>query len=875
MAKKAPPAPAGASVQSFRVADDLYLVRNIICSGATAAPAKPARKHHIWVMDVSGSMSGTLSQMARHLSDRVRDAVNIGDTVTAIYFSGRSQCDVFIDAVEVRDLTTFSTLGAAFQKWLRAIGLTGFKRPLDLVATKAAEIQKRDPDGLIEVVFLSDGQETEGDRMTDILAAAKRAGATISSALVVRYGWWADEIALGQIATALGGSMQTAADFAKYTSIFEETVKRRGGAAGGKKVAVNCGVVPVDGFVFAIEGGALVTYAADGTTASVPDGTSEVFYLTTTAPSGSNPVVPGGLQSVAASAAANNPSDSRTYPHPSVVAAAYGAVALYAQRLRTDTVLRVLSSLGDVALIDAYAKTFGKQATARYFDAAQLAALNPTSRFASGYDPKRVPPDDAFTVLDLLVFLSKDKDSRLHVDHPAWQYNAISRARIAASTGLTADEEAAVRAVAADPTTTGIDLLTAIESKIAEIRGTKVQPLKFERVVPANGYPINGITFKGDRPNVSLRIVRDGHVDIGARIDAALKDIQAQIAACAGNLSRASELSTLGNQIAMLPRVFVTHDFRQFAIVADGIINVPVLPLTLSEAAWKVCAKEGLVHGHYPGAGVVTALDITKLPVINRRMVKTISARALFETAFAAEGIKASRKVVDYYLTEVWPKATRSALAAKYGTDAAVWLKEIGITDNGYAPPHTTQAESNDRVTAREYDVSIPGLSSLPTVKDAIAKIGNAKANIGTRLMAYDLTSIEKVCKREGLDYKDIDALKKADPKKLAVLRGVLEKRLAEIDTLRDEYQAKLAQYAFVIVVGQAWPIEWGANMGDLAEDQAEEAAKKAKGKDVKKRIAAKGSLSVALDVPSPTGEKAPPTTLDVTLRLYEVDVDL
>lgn len=870
-------AAATAPVSSIEIAPDLFLVRQVVTEpdpGAPPVPATPPAKNHFWVTDVSGSMYDALPKMIAHLSARVRDCVNIGDTVTCAYFSGRSQCGVFIDTVEVKDLSTFTMLTDAFRKWLRTIGLTGFKRPLQLVAEKAAEIAKKHP-GAIDLVFLSDGCETEGDRTADILDAAKHAGAVISSATVVRYGWWADEVMLGKIAEQLGGCMVTADDFSKFTTIFEETVKRRG-PGGGKKKVVTLPVAPVDGFAFALDGG-LAAFATDAGRVAVPESATSLYYLSTSPVGHHETTTLAGLSAAVAPHSPVPPTAAALSGSP-MLSGAYAAVALFSQRLRSDTVLKVLSAVGDVALIDTFARCFGKQAFAAYYEMAERAALDTTTRWAKGWDPKRVPAEDAFTVLDLLVLLSKDKGTRLVIDHPDWKYNAISRRRLDASTVITPDEVTAIKAAAAEDGADGLEWLRAIEDKIAEVRASKATPPKFTKLVPKDGYPISDIAWNSGRPNASLRIVRRGSVFFAERLTTARSDLAkaAAEAHAKGDTEAEQKANALLAQLANVPTSIMSQEIRQYAVVSDGIINVPVLPLIVSEAAWKVLHREGLVTGVWK-AGEVVSVDIRSLPVINRRMVREVSAAKMFSSAFALESIGALRKVYKFYLDEVFPKAERSALAEQYGSEAAVWLKEeIGITDGGYAPPHTTQAPATDRVVAREFDIAVPGLSSLPKVMDAIAKLG-PKAPIAVRLMAPALAKVRAFCKREGLDYKNVAGLRGAAAAKLALLKNLLADEMGLLDDEYARLMAESAQYAFILIVGQKWPNEWGSNMGDIAAEQAKEAANKAAGKDVKKRIAAKGSLKITVPVPVADPDSDRSTTaqqdIEIDLRMYEVDV--
>lgn len=77
--------------------------------------------------------------------------------------------------------------------------------------------------------------------------------------------------------------------------------------------------------------------------------------------------------------------------------------------------------------------------------------------------------------------------------------------------------------------------------------------------------------------------------------------------------------------------------------------------------------------------GKIYVIDFSSLPIINRKMVKTVSAKELFAKQLDAETIKGKNKVFKDYLKALEPK-TSVGWKNQYGDEAVTWLSEMGLT---------------------------------------------------------------------------------------------------------------------------------------------------------------------------------------------------
>jgi von Willebrand factor type A domain len=744
---------------SYQVSKDLFLVNQQQAVDQAPKVAVEQPTNHFAVIDCSGSMYSDLPRIREQLKRKLPKLLKEQDTVSLIWFSGRGEFGTLLEGEPVATLTDLKAVEHAIDRWLKPCGLTGFTEPLQEAAKVVGRVVKKRPGSVSSLLFLSDGHDNQGTRAS-ILKAMEEAAQGFQSTTVVEYGYYADRNLLSAMAEKAGGSHIFAEDFDRYAPTFEAVLQKR--PTGAPRVEVKVEGDPIQGFVFAVQDGDLVTYAVEGGKVRVPENLPGFWFV--------SPRLEG-VESMMKFA--ENVAWQVSKPNPQLavnIRAAYAAVSLYAVRMKPNVVYPFLKVLGDVAFIEEFANCYGKQRYSAFQERAQKAAFG-EGAFAKGYDPNKVPPDDAFTVLELLQLLANDDGNRVLLDDNRFRYSRIGRGRVDASEQLTDAEQEEVRQLTEEMgRTKKASRIAEITARITEI-STKPAALKFEQDPAPVGYPISSLTFNEDRPNVSFLVKKTGTVDLSARLPSGSK----------------------------VPARFKTHVFRNYTAIKDGLVNIDALPVNLTKGSYAaLCEKLGQDVGRVfqvdyltEGAvGAIGTLHLRELPVINRKMVQDCSAKDFFELQYGLIAAQAAQKVYNSYQKELAPKGRSEGLKELYGEDGAAWLKEQGITDGGFAPK-SVQAESTDFYMGKELKTSIKGYSKLPSLKEAQAAIAKGKVNGPTSLMAPVIDEVEGF-------------MVSASGKRAAV-QVWLDVQAAAAKARTRELIFKIAQTTFTLVLGQIW----------------------------------------------------------------------
>ncbi len=732
---------------SYAVSDSLYLVSLVVSEKEPARP-KVVPTNHLLVIDCSGSMGYELPKIREQLKRKLPKLLGDKDTVSIIWFSGREQTGVLLEAEPVATLTDLKDVENAIDRWLRPTGMTGFKEPLEEVSKLVDRVAKKTSGSAFSLFFMSDGCDNVWPR-ADILKAVERAGSAVSASTFVEYGYYADRPLLTQMAEKAGGSLIFAEDFDRYVPALEAALQRK--QSGAQRVKVKVPGDAVSGFVFAVHDGDILTFAIESGLVQVPQDLRTLWFL--------SPSMVGEL---------------RGQPDLVHLSAFYVALSLYAQRMKSDVVLALLKSTGDVRLIRKWSGLFGKQKYSEFVDDARLAALTPSLRLVDGYDPKLVPPDDAFTVLDLLRILSEDDGNRLLLEHEGFKYNRIGRGTIDSSEVLSEEEQEEVDELTAKMAMErNAKKIAEYAARVASITAGK-EALKFEPYPAPDGYPVSNLVFNEDRPNISVQVRKPGKVDISGRVTPELKDL--------------------------LPKEVDTAITRNYTIVKDGLVNVKTLPVRLTDATASKLERgiPGIVDIVNAGKGdpaYAVLLDLESLPIINRKMVKAVSAKEFFETCYELTRVQASQKVYNSFVKELIPAKKTEGLAEKYGVLAATWLDEQGFKDYGFNPKRVV-APTTDIYLSKELKVSLKGLSSLPSLKDYRAAVVKGKLNAGAQLMKPTVDEVES--------FLASDIYSKAAAKE-KVLEAWLEGQAKATRARARELLHAVSQVTFTIIVGQVW----------------------------------------------------------------------
>ncbi len=709
--------------------------------------AKPAPQptNHIVVIDCSGSMYGDLPLIRTQLKDKLPRLIAEGDTLSLIWFSGRGEFGTLVKGEPVTTLKDLSDLNKAIDRWLKPVGLTGFKEPLEEVKRVASGLK-----GICSLFFMSDGYDNQWHQ-AQILKAIEDVVPVVASSTFVEYGYYCNHPLMVAMAEKAGGALILNEDFRKYQPSFEAAMQKR--PLGAKRVDIEVNADVIKGFAFALDGDALLTFKVEKGTVSVPEHLDEVWFVT-----------PAAKGSKATKVDFSKPSTA----NQSVLGAAYAAVALYSQRMATDVVLGLLKSIADVRLIKQFSGCFGKQKYAEFVEATTLASFDTNLRYQNGYDPSAVPDDNAFTVLDLLRIISEDDGNRLLLDSEAFKYNRIGRARVE-NTELTDEEQKQVDEIEREMKVAKGKLLDDLTTRLASLRTGK-EPLKFEASPLPEGVPVDALVYNEERPNVSVQVRREGTVNMKSR--------------------------KAGGH-AKVPDVFPTFTFRNYTIIRDGLVNVETLPLTLTPETLKKLKAAAIPDSAItPAKDGSVVINLRELPIINRAMVKDTSAKELFELDYELTEARAAQKVYNTYLKDNFEKRTSEGFKVLFGEEEANWLKEQGITDYSGFGPKGKQAAKQDVYIGKELHVALKGLSTLPTLKDVQARIASGKHTATSSLMAPYVQEVEDFLKSKVY-------AKAADQPKVfkAWLEGQGSASKKKVRALL--YQ--VSQVRMSVIVGQTW----------------------------------------------------------------------
>lgn len=382
--------------------NSVSMVEQTIAQAAPVEIVPPVDR--IVIADASGSMYGSIGQIAKHLKEKIRETVRMQDTLTLIWFSGRGEFKVVFERVAIATLSDLKEIDAAIDRELRARGLTSFTEALTETQNVITRLRNERKDSVVSLFFMTDGYDNQGSR-SNILKLCNALGPRIDNAVVVEWGWYCDRELLAQMAEALGGSLVFSDNFKAYASIFESMMTN---GKVTKKTEVVLSHVPSATFAFYMEENKPVLVAIDGNKVLVPEHVDQILYLTKEAGEPFDPATPSG--------------------------SAWALLSVLSQKMMSDDVFAVLRSVGDVALAQQFTNCYSKEDYILFQNAALAAAASASARYVEGYDPNAVPKEDAYTVLHMIAQLGKDKENKLYPFHEEFTYERATAQRVARET---------------------------------------------------------------------------------------------------------------------------------------------------------------------------------------------------------------------------------------------------------------------------------------------------------------------------------------------------------------------------------------------------------------------------------------------------------
>lgn len=214
-----------------------------------------------------------------------------------------------------------------------------------------------------------------------------------------------------------------------------------------------------------------------------------------------------------------------------------------------------------------------------------------------------------------------------------------------------------------------------------------------------------------------------------------------------------------------LPRTVRAKQYRTYAIIKDGALNMPEVEAILDASTFDTLTSMGLrmqiLRDEEKGRRVL--MDLTSLPVINRAYTAADTDDVFRATKKVTE-LKTRQKVVNFFLKELEGTAPiefhREERFETYTSEQIQVLRDHGINERfEYSPVQTAREECGEQYETRSLDFDLKNFSSLPKVEETMQKMrSGGKLTPSQQLMAFQIEDIMKSAAERGIDITSADA---------------------------------------------------------------------------------------------------------------------
>lgn len=700
---------------------------------------------HLLVLDVSGSMSYDLPKIRTHLKNRLATLTADGDLLTIIWFSGKNQFGTVFENFSIKTVADLASVNKAIDKWLQPVGLTGFKEPLDLVNETIQKTKLLYPDMMFNMIWFTDGYDNQWSE-NEIIKSLENLKNELSTATFVEYGYYANHKLLSKMSEITGADLIFSEDFPRYEVSLEEKMKT---PSLGKKIKYVVKSKPLDGIVTTLINGSIINYMVnDNNECLLSEGVDEIFYLTEDA-----------------NAVAYSSRDQKG----SLITMSLAYV--FANKMQSEIVYDLLNELGNKDLFSLYSKSIGKQKILLFNNKLIDLITTQDTNFDYQADLKTTFFSTTPSLIEVLNELMSDEENKFYPMHQDFVYKRIGRKKEAIGTQVSDEDvhmlEEQIKVLKESGN------FSTFNEKITELKEKleKGKALEFINLDKDRGQSISELIFNQERANISIRARYNGYVILPT------------------------------NSFTSLPKdMFKTHIYRAYTLLADGILNVKTLPVTLSRKSYDAYIAKSAMSaaqvGPYDPAKIYI-LDLTQFPVITRKDVQSVDSKQLFAFNFQIQKQKARQKVYKYFREIHFPKTSTGYVEA-YGQEATDWLKSLGLTEfNGFNPQVIDSKDVNDKYYASELNLKIKGLSTLPQVKAVIEKMNSGKnLTLSDKLLSYAITEYNQ--------FIESDIYKNNERKEHLLEVWLKDKEDYSIKETR-KMMKDLSTQIFSIIVGQVW----------------------------------------------------------------------
>lgn len=428
----------------------------------------------------------------------------------------------------------------------------------------------------------------------------------------------------------------------------------------------------------------------------------------------------------------------------------YAVAYILADKLEYDLVEDLLYYIGDKKFINQYQSSFGKQKLFVFQNDIAAAVFDKTLR--GEIDPSYKASDDRYCVIDFFNELSTNTDNLVRVASEDFNYNRIG-AKSVDKVILTDEEQKALSEAKS---------AAAAQAILDKAKERQVKMTKIDK-----GYPLDSFVWNEDRANLG-----------------GLFNIEVELELPENKFGLTKVNSTI---------------FRNYTIIKDGIVNIPVLPLIITKDTLNSIKKhDGVVvtvQKELDNGMTQCLVDISALPVINKKKIKGAKKAEMTKLALNLTDSKFCLK----YLKSLVTKAAPAPLSDGYTPEQADYLASLGITSKGYNPPKEP-VKDGDFYMAPTINSAFKGFSSEPKISDVLDKVkGGKKLTPSVEYMAAVIKRVDEYLAKNSTD---------------ANREEVINQMIADMESDKKSFARQLAQMKFAMLVSRKW-FEGSTNFDD------------------------------------------------------------
>lgn len=713
--------------ENLKIDENYYLVSQTVKNHV--AINVPQKTNHIFVVDVSGSMSYELPLIRTQLKNKLSTLMRDGDTISIVWFSGKHDAGILKEEVEVKSLKQLSDLNEAIDRWLKPIGLTAFQKPLELVKGLIDRIKVNRKDSVFSMIFLTDGYNNDCP-WNDVIGVLKTLQNDIVSSTFVEYGYYADSAKLTQMAGILGGEKISCNGFDDFEPMFNSKISSK--FYSGRKIMVDIDNDYLYDFVFTVNTDGVQLYNIVDGKVLVNESVEKLYYFK------------------------SNCSDHDKYEILKWDTPLYAGIYLLSDKLLNDDAEKLIYVLGDNHYYKELCNAYGKQKLNSFKSEIKECIVDTDKRYPKGKSDIVKVPDNAYCLMDLIYDLGSINDCKFYPNDEDFKYNRIGRKKVSASAKLTQEDI---------NTLTSVQTVDEALTLLNDIKDSRTE-LKFTPNDVNEGYPLTDVVWNENRANLSVRIYIPGYVVLPKNVY---------------NLKQIN-----------------TFKYKTYTLIKDGIVNVKELPVSGNDNArlFKLWELHGVKYHINSNNHIV--IDLNSLPIINKKMVNSISVNDLAKLEWSLIKQQAEKKVYDYYKKLLFPKESKTFIDI-YGQECTDWLTSLGITDFNGFQPKTTDAESTDFYMSVNLFTKIKGLSSLPKVEDVINKI-NSKTTLKPNESLLEPYINNYLTQLNNEMYTIL-----SDADKLRFLESYLNTKTAMVISNKRNTMQKIAELKYSLILSKKW----------------------------------------------------------------------